>query len=607
MLKTRFAPTVSQPFASDAAGSDYFVTDFHYMNVAAEIRRQLAQQRGFLVVNGPPSPDGKLLERYLDGSTAAESSDASGFRANLVRCREGWTFGDVVIAYSRQLGLSPDAGAWSILSQVMQESRKGIMRVLILDNADALDDNGFDELRRFTRVDDPYVLPVVLLAGPGFASRMEVELRTLRPAVVGSLSLQHLLPDEVAAFIRYQLEPMGDSYEGAFPPGAVMTIAEAAEGDPRVVNELARQHLDAFAGPQDADAPTRSRRDEDEEPEPVAPVAPVINVAAEPPVAAEEPLPVRVVARSLAPDPSLQTVTPLPRPVRRPVERLARNLVIAAILLFAGAYGIALLYSMLPESSSDGTARPVTASTSDKASATSAVPAPTQTADRRSADRPPSSEKPVVAFATPPEKPAQAPAKPAKAAASRVAPPLGAAAKKAASIEPSAPPPPPPQVAAPAVRPAPPPPQAAAPVAPPPAGAAPAARPARPQPQTIARAEAQPAQRSAAPADQAPTTEMSALTARGDQFLAAGDIESARDFFERAVEEGDAAASCGLGKTYDPLFLQQVGMRGVAGDPGKAATWYRRAVAAGNAEAATRLAKLLAKYPQDAAGEGSTQ
>jgi hypothetical protein len=609
MLTTRFASSVPRPFANDSAGFDYFSTDFHYMNVAAEIRRQLLQQRGFLLLNGPPSPDGKLLERYLDGSTAADASDAAPFRANLVRCRDGWTFGDVVIAYSRELGLSPDAGAWSILSQVMQESRKGLTRVLILDNAEVLDDGGFDELRRFTRVDDPYILPVVLLAGPGFAERLELDLRSVKPSIVGSLPLQHLMPAEVAAFVRYQVEPIGESVEEAFTPGAVATIAEAAEGDPSVVNQLARQHLDAFAGPRAPVAPVEARLEHENLP--VAtdriPAAEVFSPRA------AEPLPEPLFAR---PTDSAATVEiePLPRPRRR-AERLARNLTVAAALLFVGVYGIAFLYSFVPESSSDGAAQPA----APVASAVPVPPPPAPAADRSAAEPPATPEKRVVSA-----EPRQ-PLAPQDAARS-----LEAAAQQAAGIEPSAAAPQTPAPAAPAPPPAavarpepvPPAPETVAraePAAPPPAAA-----PAPPAPQTVARAEPaapppaaqlkpvtraelQPVPRTAQAGESPPASDASALVERGDRLLAAGDIASAREFFERAVENGDPAASYGLGKSYDPLFLQQIAQQGVAGDATKAAAWYRRAVASGNVEAAKRLTQLLAKYPPGTTGQGSSR
>jgi hypothetical protein len=628
MLTTRFATSPPQPFADDSAGFDYFATDLHYMSLAGDIRRQLAGRRGFILLSGPPTPDGKLLERCLDGSTAADASDVAQFRANLVRCRDGWTFGDIVIAYSRELGLSPDAGAWSILSQIMQESRKGLMRILVLDNAEALDEGSFDELRRFTRVDDPYILPVVLLGGASFAERLEQDLRNLKSTVVAALRLQHLTAPEVAGFIRYQLERGGDSSEAAFTPGAVATIAEAAEGDPRIVNRLAHQHLEAFAGPRPRTAVV---------PVPAAPVEDLsiaTNLVPRPEAFAA--MGDLDLGRTGGPGPKAEAPA---TPPRRP-ERLARNLVLAAALLFIGVYGLAFLYSLVPEDS-PGTAprSPVTAATSP-ATAAPALPAP----DRAAAALPLAA--PVVAAALPPPPP-----KPAAKPVARIEPPappapasLKAAAKQAAAIEPSAPPPPaptptpapaPPPAAAPAPSPAaaPAPPPAATPAPPPPvAHAAPPPAPvvaptplappppvqtaARPEPvaptppappKPVAAAEIQPPQRLAQTAAVPPPNDVSPLVERGDRFLAAGDIASAREFFERAVEGGNAAASVGLGKTYDPLFLRQVAVSGVAGDPAKAATWYRRAVAAGNTEATKRLADLLAKYPPDAGGQGSSR
>jgi hypothetical protein len=94
-----------------------------------------------------------------------------------------------------------------------------------------------------------------------------------------------------------------------------------------------------------------------------------------------------------------------------------------------------------------------------------------------------------------------------------------------------------------------------------------------------------------------PAAELAVLVRRGDEFLTAGDIVSARNFFDRAAKSGDAGGALGLGKSYDPLYLRQAGVRGVAGDPAKAANWYRTAATAGNAEAALRLKRLEAAYP----------
>jgi TPR repeat protein len=82
------------------------------------------------------------------------------------------------------------------------------------------------------------------------------------------------------------------------------------------------------------------------------------------------------------------------------------------------------------------------------------------------------------------------------------------------------------------------------------------------------------------------------MVRRGNDLLAAGDIISARRFFERAAAAGDAAAACGVGKSFDPVFLREIGTRGLSGDAATAVVWYRRAAAAGDREAQARLQRL---------------
>jgi hypothetical protein len=92
-------------------------------------------------------------------------------------------------------------------------------------------------------------------------------------------------------------------------------------------------------------------------------------------------------------------------------------------------------------------------------------------------------------------------------------------------------------------------------------------------------------------------TEVAALLTRGDAFLSAGDLASARLFYERAADAGDSAAALRLGATFDPNFLGRVGVRGDPGDPAQAESWYRRARDLGDAAAAERL-KNLERQPR---------
>jgi hypothetical protein len=71
--------------------------------------------------------------------------------------------------------------------------------------------------------------------------------------------------------------------------------------------------------------------------------------------------------------------------------------------------------------------------------------------------------------------------------------------------------------------------------------------------------------------------EIAALVARGDGFLAAGDIASARLFFQRAADAGDSRAAMRMAMSFDAAFLDRAGVHGLRSDPEQAAFWYRRA------------------------------
>jgi hypothetical protein len=86
--------------------------------------------------------------------------------------------------------------------------------------------------------------------------------------------------------------------------------------------------------------------------------------------------------------------------------------------------------------------------------------------------------------------------------------------------------------------------------------------------------------------------ETAALVARGDALLSTGDMVSARLFYERAAGGGDGGAALRLGATFDPGFLSRTGVRGAAGDPTQASSWYRRALDLGNPAAQECLKNL---------------
>ncbi|HUK10819.1 MAG TPA: hypothetical protein VLX09_23320 [Stellaceae bacterium] len=91
-------------------------------------------------------------------------------------------------------------------------------------------------------------------------------------------------------------------------------------------------------------------------------------------------------------------------------------------------------------------------------------------------------------------------------------------------------------------------------------------------------------------------SEVGILMQRGDALRETGDFAAARLFYERAAEQGSAAAARAAGETYDPIVLGEAHARGVRGDARAAAGWYRKAIAGGDAEAQQMLQRLIAKY-----------
>jgi HPt (histidine-containing phosphotransfer) domain-containing protein len=94
------------------------------------------------------------------------------------------------------------------------------------------------------------------------------------------------------------------------------------------------------------------------------------------------------------------------------------------------------------------------------------------------------------------------------------------------------------------------------------------------------------------PPNRLSAAEIAALVTRGDAFLSAGDIVSARLFYERAADGGDGGAALRLGVTFDPAFLSRTGVRGTPDDLAQASSLYRRALDLGNPAAQEHLQNL---------------
>jgi hypothetical protein len=80
----------------------------------------------------------------------------------------------------------------------------------------------------------------------------------------------------------------------------------------------------------------------------------------------------------------------------------------------------------------------------------------------------------------------------------------------------------------------------------------------------------------ARPAGPPSAAEVAEFLTRGDSFVHVGDIASARVFYQRAADAGDARGALRLGATFDPAFLRRAGLDSTFADPAEARSQYRR-------------------------------
>ena len=235
-----------------------------------------------------------------------------------------------------------------------------------------------------------------------------------------------------------------------------------------------------------------------------------------------------------------------------PLGRLGRAAVLIfflTIVFLAGIFVGASLMVNLPTRSSP---TDIAMSTASPEKLEPPTPAPVTT-DRRPS--PEATPRPGPAAVIPPQSPpqpistdARSPG-PAEPTMPKDGPPPAIATTGAGAPEPK------PQSPSTAVTPPPvPPPDAATPIVAAAPGATAAAAPviATPPP-TVAM----PAASTRPPEPSADTGETVAFVARGDELFAVGDVASARLFYQRASEAGNAKAALRMGETYDPASWRE--------------------------------------------------
>jgi len=91
-----------------------------------------------------------------------------------------------------------------------------------------------------------------------------------------------------------------------------------------------------------------------------------------------------------------------------------------------------------------------------------------------------------------------------------------------------------------------------------------------------------------------PETE-AAMLQRAETMLQTRDVAGARNIYRFLVRNGSGKGAYGLAQTYDPVYVEEIGVAGMAAaDVEEARKWYEQAALLGHEEAQERLKALAA-------------
>ena len=129
-----------------------------------------------------------------------------------------------------------------LLNQVLvEEMRAGRRFVLVIDEAQNLDDKVLESVRLFSNFETPWMklMQIVIAGQPGLAEKLTQPCMTqLRQRISLVIRVAPLNKEEISAYIDHRLSIAGCKDSKLFTPGARGLIAEYSEGIPRKINTV---------------------------------------------------------------------------------------------------------------------------------------------------------------------------------------------------------------------------------------------------------------------------------------------------------------------------------------------------------------------------------
>jgi general secretion pathway protein A len=130
----------------------------------------------------------------------------------------------------------------SILNQLlMEEMRAGRRLILVIDEAQNLDEKALEFVRLLSNFETPWMklMQIVLAGQPQLGEKLaQASMAQLRQRVSFSIRIEPLIREEIDAYIDHRLWVAGYNGPSLFTVGARILLAEHSEGIPRNISNL---------------------------------------------------------------------------------------------------------------------------------------------------------------------------------------------------------------------------------------------------------------------------------------------------------------------------------------------------------------------------------
>jgi type II secretory pathway predicted ATPase ExeA len=214
-----------------------FYTNPGYQEAYANLLYGIRERKGFLVLTGEVGT-GKttILRRLMEN---LESTTPFVFFYNTTL-----SFEELLSFICEELGLPVHGDGLlerikALNKFLIDQLEKGSTAVLIIDEAQNLSDEVFEDLRLLSNLETSTekLLQIVLAGQPELEKKLDQsQLRQLKQRIFLHSRLDCLREEEVGAFIEYRLKAVGYERNDLFSRGAVRQIAFYSKGIPRLIN-----------------------------------------------------------------------------------------------------------------------------------------------------------------------------------------------------------------------------------------------------------------------------------------------------------------------------------------------------------------------------------